>query len=210
MIGADMADKKTGIMGGTFNPIHLGHLALAKKALEQFALNEIMFLPSGVPYMKNLEEVLPARIRCEMTRLAIEDIPSFTLSLLEIHKNKNTYTCETLRDLRDADAAARYYFILGADSLWAIEQWKHPQEIFDNCHILAAVRDDKSQSDMKKQIAHLQNKFGAKISILETVPMDISSSMIRDRIRDHLSIKGLVPEAVETYIYNHKLYQRRK
>ena len=157
--------------------------------------------------MKDLEEVLPPEIRCEMTRLAIEDTPSFALSLIEVNKDKNTYTCETLKDLRASDPAADYYFILGADSLWAMEDWKNPEEIFQNCHVLAAVRDDKSLTDMKNQITYLKEKFDADILILEIDPMDISSSMIRERVRDKLPIHDLVPQAVETYIYNNKLYQ---
>lgn len=198
--------KKTGIMGGTFNPIHRGHLALADKAREQFALDEVLFIPSGVPYMKDLEEVLPAEIRCEMTRLAIADKSCFTLSQIEVNKHTNTYTCETLKDLKRANPAVDYYFILGADSLWAIDRWKNPDEIFHNCHILAAVRDDKSRADMETQIAYLQKKFSADILLLESSPMDISSSMIRERVRNKLPIRGLVPEAVEEYIYSNRLY----
>ncbi len=199
--------KKTGIMGGTFNPIHFGHLAIAQKAWEQFTLDKILFLPCGVPYMKDLKEVLPAKIRCEMTRLAIEDIPFFELSMIEAQKETNTYTCETLAALKKADSETEYYFIVGADSLWDIEKWKSPDYILQNCHILAARRDDKSQTDMEQQITYLKGKFGADISLLEVNPMDISSSMIRERVRDNLAIHDLVPETVETYIYSHKLYQ---
>ncbi len=200
--------KRIGIMGGTFNPIHLGHLAIARRAQEQFALDEVLFIPSGVPYMKNLTEVLPAETRCEMTRLAIKDEPSFRLSTIEVDKSQNTYTFETLQDLKTDDPMAEYYFIMGADSLWAMEQWKNPQEIFLNCHVLAAVRDDKSPEDMDAQIAYLQDKYDARISLLGIDAMDISSSMIRNKVKDSLSIRGLVPEAVETYIYEHKLYHR--
>lgn len=199
--------KRIGIMGGTFNPIHLGHLAIAQRAQEQFVLEEVLFIPSGVPYMKDLEEVLPAKNRCEMARLAIRDIPSFRLSMIEVNKSQNTYTFETLQDLKADNPTAEYYFILGADSLWAMEHWKNPEEIFRNCHVLAAVRDDKSPADMNAQIAYLQEKFNAKISLLGIDAMDISSSMIRKRVSDGLSIRGLVPDAVETYIYEHKLYQ---
>ncbi len=199
--------KRIGIMGGTFNPIHLGHLAIARRAKEQFALEEVLFIPNGVPYMKNLKEVLPSETRCDMVRLAICDISFFRLSMIEVNKSQNTYTFETLQDLKADDPTAEYYFILGADSLWAMEHWKNPEQIFLNCHVLAAVRDDKSPADMDTQIVYLQEKFGAKISLLGIDAMDISSSMIRDRVRDGLSIRGLVPEAVETYIYDHKLYQ---
>lgn len=198
--------KRIGIMGGTFNPIHLGHLAIARRAREQFALEKVLFIPSGIPYMKDLTKVLPAEARCEMTRLAIKEEPSFRLSTIEVDKSQNTYTYETLQDLKTNDPMAEYYFIMGADSLWAMEQWKKPQEIFLNCHVLAAIRDDKSPEDMEAQIAYLQEKYDAQISLLKIDAMDISSSMIRNKIRDSRSIHGLVPEAVETYIYEHKLY----
>lgn len=200
--------KKVGIMGGTFNPIHRGHLAIARQALSQFALSQVLFIPNGVPYMKDLHEVLPASVRCEMTRLAIAGEPSFALSLIEAEKQENTYTCETLKSLREADPLADYYFIAGADSLWAMESWKNPEEIFRSCRILAAVRDHKSQEDMERQIASLHEAYGADIRLLQTPDMDVSSSMIRERVGCGESIKGLVPEAVEAYIMDHKLYQK--
>lgn len=135
--------RRIGIMGGTFNPIHNGHLAIAEKAREQFALEKVLFMPSGVPYMKAQREVLPIQIRCEMTALAIKDTPGFKLSEIEASdaaQAKNTYTCDTLRKLRRADPKAAYYFILGADSLYAMESWKNPELIFRNCTVLAAVR----------------------------------------------------------------------
>ncbi len=135
--------RRIGIMGGTFNPIHNGHLAIAKKAKEQFLLEKVLFMPSGVPYMKDQREVLPIQVRCEMTALAIRDISDFELSEMEAADaalGKNTYTCDTLQKLRIADPDAAYYFILGADSLYAMEDWKNPELIFQNCTVLAAVR----------------------------------------------------------------------
>lgn len=136
-------------MGGTFNPIHNGHLAIAKKAREQFALDQVLFMPSGVPYMKDQREVLPIETRCAMTALAIKDLPGFELSEIEmsdVAQGKNTYTCDTLRKLKIADPEAAYYFILGADSLYAIEKWEKPALIFQNCTILAAVRREEPEN----------------------------------------------------------------
>ena len=135
--------RRIGIMGGTFNPIHNGHLAIAEKAREQFTLKKVLFMPSGVPYMKEQREVLPIQARCEMAALAIKDMPGFELSRMETvdaAQGKNTYTCDTLQKLRAKDPEAAYYFILGADSLYAMEKWKNPAYIFQNCTILAAVR----------------------------------------------------------------------
>ena len=142
--------KRTGIMGGTFNPIHMGHLIIAEKAREQFNLDEVLFLPSGVPYMKDCREVLPGKIRMEMTALAIQGNPFFAVSAMEVEREGRTYTYETLEKLREQNPDTEYYFILGADSLWKIETWRKPERIFAACHILAAVRDDKSSEDMEK------------------------------------------------------------
>lgn len=198
--------KKTGIMGGTFNPIHMGHLIVAEKAREQFGLDEVLFLPSGVPYMKNCDEVLPGKIRMEMTGLAIQGNPFFTISSMEIERKGRTYTYETLEELRAQNPDTEYYFILGADSLWKIEDWRSPERIFAACHILAAVRDDRSSGDMEKQAAYLKEKFGAGIFLLQTGHIEISSSMIRSLCREGKSIRYLVPDAVYDYIRKNRLY----
>lgn len=223
--------RKIGIMGGTFNPIHNGHLAIAKKAREQFLLEKVLFMPSGVPYMKNLQNVLPASVRCEMTALAIADMPYFELSDIEVSDaecGKNTYTFETLEKLRRADPTAEYYFILGADSLQAIEHWKKPERIFQNCTILAAVREKEDtgkenvpdavhgtdqgaqnllQKSLASQAQYLQKKFHASIALLEISDIPVSSTQIRSLLSAGRSIHGLVPEAVEAYILYHHLYK---
>lgn len=199
--------KKIGIMGGTFNPIHIGHLIIAEKAREQFQLEEVLFIPCGMPYMKNEKEVLPGEVRKEMTRLAIEENPFFDISSIEIEKEGKTYTYETLEALGAKNPSTEYYFILGADSLWAIEDWYQPEKIFGNCHILAAVRDEKSEQDMRKRADDLKERYHARISLLQTGHIEISSSMIRSLIREGRSIRYLVPETVYDYITKNKLYK---
>ena len=194
-------------MGGTFNPIHMGHLIIAEKAREQFHLDEILFLPSGIPYMKEQNEVLPGHIRSEMTKLAIEDNPFFDISTMEAEKESISYTFETLMTLREKNPNTDYYFIVGADNLRTIENWKNPEQIFANCHILAAVRGDISTDDLEKLAAYLKEKYGADISLLQTSHIEISSSMIRDLIKEGKSIRYLVPESVYDYIIIHKLYK---
>lgn len=194
-------------MGGTFNPIHIGHLIIAERAREQFDLEEVLFMPCGMPYMKDTSELLSSDIRVKMVSLAIKDNPFFTLSTIEIEKEGSTYTYETLEQLRGENPDTEYYFILGADSLWTISDWKEPERIFANCHILAAVRDDKSAHDMDKQIDFLKNKFGAEISLLKTGLIEISSSIIRDSIKKDTSIRYLVPKSVYEYIVENKLYK---
>lgn len=231
--------KRIGIMGGTFNPIHNGHLAIAETARKQFALEKVLFMPSGIPYMKDQREVLSVGDRCKMTALAIADIPYFELSTLEAadaEQGKNTYTFETLQKLRDADPETDYYFILGADSLYAIERWKNPARIFQNCTILAAVRTEetstdtrlqhsmtheaaseqakedavpaKSQNHLRQQVQYLRNKYNASVEILEFEGLDVSSTQIRKKVRRGESVRGLVPEAVISYFSDKHLYEK--
>ncbi len=198
--------KKTGIMGGTFNPIHIGHLLIAERAREQFLLDSVLFMPSGVPYMKDCREVLPGKIRAEMTGLAVRGNPFFAVSTMEVDRKGKTYTYETLESLQVQNPDTEYYFILGADSLFKIEEWKNPGRIFAACHILAAVREDRSLEDMEKQALHLQKKYGARIDLLQTGRMEISSSMIRALCREKKSVRYLVPDVVYDYMLQNKLY----
>lgn len=225
--------KRIGVMGGTFNPIHNGHLAVARAAKEQFSLEKVLFMPSGVPYMKNQREVLPIETRCEMTALAIRNIPGFALSKIEAEdsvQGKNTYTCDTLMKLRHADPDAAYYFIVGADSLYAMESWKNPALIFENCTVLAAVRTEIAsfasqaafetgalgqdgdsgnlRERLNSQVRHLREKYHAAIELLAFAGMDISSTQLRERAREGESLRGMVPEAVDAYIRKHHLYEK--
>lgn len=203
--------KRIGIMGGTFNPIHNGHLAIARQAKEQFLLDKVLFMPSGVSYMKNQQEILPARVRCEMTALAIRDIPGFELSDMEAVENTNTYTSHTLQKLKALHPDTDYYFILGADSLYALETWRCPELIFKSCTILAAARKGQGQADMKEQLfsqsQYLRQKYHAFIEILDIHSIDVSSSRIRSLLQKKETIRGLVPGAVEDYIIKNQLYQ---
>lgn len=201
--------KRTGIMGGTFDPPHLGHLAIAKSAKEQFALDEVLFIPSGTPYMKKNKKILPGLIRMEMTELAVADIPFFSVSSIEIEKEGNTYTYETLQDLRKSEPETEYFFIMGADSLWSIENWKEPGRIFADCRVLAAIRDDKSREDMEAHAAYLKEKFAADISLLQTEQIEVSSSMIRHLCEkgNVSAIRAYVPDTVYQYILRNQLYQ---
>ena len=206
--------KRIGIMGGTFNPIHNGHLVIAERAREQFLLEKVLFIPSGVPYMKDLQAVLPVETRCEMTAAAIAGKPYFELSDIETadaKHGKNTYTFETLQKLKAADPQAAYYFILGADSLYDMEHWKNPELIFQNCTILAAVRgmeeETRLQDKLAGQIQYLQEKYQASIAMLKMEGMALSSTQIRSCIREGKPIQKMVPEAVAAYIQKHHLYE---
>lgn len=198
--------KKTGIMGGTFNPIHNGHLTLARRAKEQFALDEILFMPCGEPYMKTAQRVESRKIRTEMTALAVQEESYFCLSTMEIEHFGNTYTYETLERLKQENPDTDYYFILGADNLFQITKWAKPERIFANCCLLAAIRDDKTVTDMEAQISYLEQKYQAVIFLLKTDCMDISSSKIRRKVANGISIEADVPASVKAYIEERGLY----
>ena len=198
--------KKTGIMGGTFNPIHNGHLELARKAKEQFALDEILFMPCGEPYMKAAQKVESKQTRVEMTALAVQEEAYFYLSTMEIEHSGNTYTYETLERLKQENQDTEYYFILGADNIFQITKWEKPERIFANCRLLAAVRDDKTVADMVKQIEYLEQTYHAVIFLLKINYMDISSSKIRQKVAEGISIEADVPASVKDYIEEKGLY----
>ncbi len=200
---------KIGIMGGTFDPIHIGHLLLGMFAYEDFGLDEIWFLPNGNPPHKQTkegEEALQHRI--EMVRLAIRDVPYFKLCLHEANEKDHSYTYKTMQELRELYPEHTFYFILGADSLFAIEEWRYFREIFPTCTILAAMRDDKDVVDMLKQIDYLKENYQADISLLRAPLLEISSTTLRQRASLGKSVAYMVPQAVDAYIRKHALYRK--
>ena len=197
--------RKIGIMGGTFSPIHNGHLALANEAYNAFSLDKILFMPSGKSYMK--QQVLDNTKRVTMVAKAIQDIPYFELSTIEVERSGNTYTCETLQQLTQQTPDVQYYFIMGADSLFHIEKWKNPEIIFQLSTLICMMRDDYNMEDIQKKGTELTQK-GANILYLNMPKIDISSTDIRNRVKNHQSISELVPEKVEKYILQEHLYEK--
>lgn len=201
--------KKTGILGGTFNPIHMAHLIIAEIAQEEAGLDEVLFIPSGCSYLKDAADILPAKDRIRMTGLAIEDNPNFALSTIEIDREGNSYTCDTLEELKERYPDQEFYLILGADNLFTMEQWKDPEVIFRDAKILAAVRGSKRHADMEDKIADLKEKYDADITLLHVSHVDISSSMIREKIAQGHSIRYMVPEKVREYIVKNHFYEAK-
>lgn len=199
---------KIGIMGGTFDPIHIGHLLLGEFAYENFHLDEIWFLPNGNPPHKTTDESgVSLDDRIEMVKLATVDVPYFRLNLYEASSKKHSYTYSTMRALREMYPEHEFFFILGADSLFSIEQWKNFREIFPSCTILAAMRDDKDTESMQAQIRYLNEKYGADIRLLQAPLVEISSTTIRRRAENGLSIRYMVPDVVSEYIQSNALYK---
>ena len=199
---------KIGIMDGTFDPIHIGHLLLGEFAYENFHLDEIWFLPNGNPPHKTTDESgVSLDDRIEMVKLATDDVPYFRMNLYEASSKKHSYTYSTMRALREMYPEHEFFFILGADSLFSIEQWKNFREIFPSCTILAAMRDDKDTESMQAQIRYLNEKYGADIRLLQAPLVEISSTTIRRRAENGLSIRYMVPDVVSEYIQSNALYK---
>ena len=195
-------------MGGTFNPIHNGHLLLAESAYYQFNLDEVLIMPTKNPYYKNISSSVKEEDRVNMVCLAIEDNDHFILSTEELNRDGTTYTVETLQNLTRANPDNEYYFIMGADSLYHIESWKDTEEILKLAIILVADRDGGNSSSLKSQIAYIMDKYEADIRLLNSPYLEISSHDIRKRVREGQSIRYLLPRQVADYIRKHKIYNK--
>ena len=203
--------KKKGIMGGTFDPIHIGHLILGENACLQLGLDSILFMPSGNPPHKPHR---PGRAttmqRVEMVRLAIEDNPHFELSLAETHDQGYTYTEETLRRLTAENPDTDYYFIMGADSLFQFEHWKGPEEICRLATLVVAVRDHASYAELNQEIQRLSARYNGNFALLDTMNIDVSSHQIRQWISEKKSLKYYVPDKVISYMKENGIYRKKE
>lgn len=201
-----MAD--IGIMGGTFDPIHNGHLLLGRQAYEEYDLKEIWFMPSGRPPHKTDHRVTEVEERCEMVRLAIADYPYFAYSDFEVRRSGNTYTAQTLRLLQETYPQHRFFFIIGADSLFEIEKWYHPEEVMAQTTLLVAGREyEGAPRTLDEQITYLGVKYGASICRLHCEEVDISSAELREMEARGRRLYKYVPKSVEEYIVTRGLYQ---
>ena len=201
-----MVRRRIGIMGGTFDPIHVGHLILGESAYQQFSLEKVLFMPSGNPPHKKNRNGASNEERVEMVRRAIASNGHFALSLEEMHEQGYIYTKETLRRLRAVHPDTDYYFIMGADSLLNFEFWNGPQEICDQCILVAAVRNHMPLPELDQTIARLKEKYQADIRKLESLNIDISSRTIRSWVAEGRSCRYYVPEPVIAYIEEKKIY----
>ncbi len=198
---------KIGILGGTFNPVHVGHLLMAEYAKDTVGLDVVIMMPAGKSYMKANTNVLSGEQRLRMIELSTEGNPYLISSDLEIRRAGNTYTYETLLQMKELCPKADIYFIVGADSLFSMENWVKPEIIFANCTILAAVRGNRDKEDLLCKKKELEVRFGAKIILLDFPQMDISSTEIRERVKNNKSIRYMVIEEVRRYIEDNNLYK---
>ena len=193
-----------GILGGTFDPIHIGHLVVAEEARVKLGFSQVLFVPAGQPWLKVDRNIAPAIHRVEMVRRAIASNPFFKLCTLEVERPGPSYTVETLDILRNQlGSQASLFFILGRDSLGDLPLWKEPDRLIKLCRLVVAPRLGS------KDLKHLQVAIPGlldKVIQLDMPVIGISSSEIRQRLAQGLSIRYLVPAEVEAYIAEHKLY----
>lgn len=195
--------RRVGVMGGTFNPIHNGHLVTADEALHAFALDEVVFVPAGRPWQKPDDEVAPAEDRYLMTVIATASHPKFSVSRIEIDREGPTYTIDTLRALASQRPGDEFFFITGADATLQILSWKDPEAVLREARFIAATRPGYDLERLEKE---LPSGLGDRVQILEIPALAISSTDVRRRAREGRPIRYLVPAAVATYIQKHALY----
>lgn len=199
-----MIKKRIGIIGGTFDPIHYGHLSAAEEARRELGLSEVVFIPAGEPPHKD-HLLTKAEDRYMMAVLATVGCPYFFVSRIEIDRSGKSYTTDTLKAMGQIPkySGAEFYFIVGIDALLQVESWKEPREILSLCKLVAASRPGYSFNSLKK----LPDEYQSVIHTLEIPHLDISSTDIRERVRRGCGAKFLVPEPVEDYIEKMMLYK---
>jgi nicotinate-nucleotide adenylyltransferase len=200
---------RLGVLGGTFDPPHIGHLILAEEARLALGLERVLFVPAGQPWRKAGHELSPREHRLAMVRLAVGGNPHFAVSSLEIEREGPSYTAETLAALRDELAAdSEVFFVLGQDSLADLPNWWQPQSIMSLARLAVAARSawEQAQADaLEREVPGISQR----LVWLDMPRIDISSTAVRERVRRGLSIRYWVPPAVEEYIREHGLYAGR-
>jgi len=210
--------KRVGLFGGTFNPVHLGHLRGAEEIREVFHLDEVIFVPSSIPPHKMTERVIEASHRLEMVRLAVSGNPYFSVSDVEISRPGKSYSIETIKYFLEKRQDA-FFFILGSDAFSDIETWKEFQNLFLLCHFIVMTRPGSQKehslpralvpnfryASQEKAWVHVS---GYMLYLKEISFLDISSTKVRELIEKGRSVRYLISPEVETYIQEHSLYRR--
>lgn len=203
----EKAIRKIGIMGGTFDPIHYGHLVTAEAALGEYQLDQVLFLPSGTPPHKDTRKVSDAKHRHLMTVLATLTNPQFEVSRLDIDREGVTYTIDSLRLLKEHYGPnTELYFITGADVVMELMNWKTPERLLELAEFIAATRPGFSYGSKKSEVTDWFIKHDKRLHELKVPAMAISSTDVRQRVKSNKSIRYLVPETVEYYIHKNNLY----
>ncbi len=200
----DKGAVKIGIMGGTFDPIHYGHLVTAEAARFEFGLERVIFIPAATPPHKQKKTISDSEHRYRMASLAVNSNPFFSVSALEIERGGLSYTVDTLKTLQQIYPLAKLFFITGADAVLELLNWHDVNELFSLCHFIAATRPGY---DLEDKLTAWPEEMRQHISTFMVPALAISSTDIRGRVQEHKPIKYLLPEEVEQYIFSNKLYQ---
>lgn len=197
-----------GVLGGTFDPIHLGHLIIAEEARLRLGLAEVFFLPAGQPWLKGIRNIAAKEHRLEMIRLAIGSNLNFKVSTIELDQPGPSYSVESIPLLnRQLGVDVRLYFLVGIDALAELHSWKEPARLVDTCQLVGVTRPGYRDFDWSS-LERVIPGASQRIVLLEVPEIGISSSEIRERVARGLSIRYLVPEPVERYIREHGLYTK--
>jgi len=206
--GPDIAKRDSvAILGGTFDPVHNGHLAVATAVRERFNLSEIILMPTGSSWLKSGRDVTGAEARYEMTRLAVAGDPGFSVSRMELERRGSTYTVDTVLELLGENENLKISLIVGSDILFEIPSWREPERLLKLCSLIAVARPGHDRKAVRGQFKFLKAAFDCRISLFTGRMLDISSTAIREDVLYGRSIKYLVPEGVERYISEHNLYR---
>ena len=197
-----------GVLGGTFNPIHLGHLLIAEEVRIALGLEQVLFVPAGKPWMKHEDDLAPGEHRWEMVLRALASNPAFGASRVDLDRPSPSYAIDTLRDLlREHPGPCDYYFIMGMDALHELPKWKQPRRMLELCKVAVVRRPGNNSEETLGAVERALPGLGDRVSFVEGPLIEISSTDIRRRCREGLSIKYRVPELVEEYIQEHGLYR---
>lgn len=200
--------QRIALMGGTFDPIHYGHLVTAEAARHEFQLDRVLFVPNRQPPHKKDYPVSPAWHRYHLTVLATISNPCFFVSRIELDRARPSYTIDTLREVRQSlGDRVELFFISGADAILDILSWRKPREVLELCYFIAATRPGFCLKELERHLGPLGEEYRHKVVTVEVPALAISSSDIRRRVAEKRPIKYLLPEAVEHYVWKHGLYR---
>ncbi len=200
--------QKIGIMGGTFDPPHIGHLAMAEQVRTVMALDEIWFLPTGGITYKKSSELSSPEERLAMTRLAVDGKPHFSVNPMEAESGKPSYSYLTMEKLAGSYPDYEFVFIVGADSLDYMDAWREPERLFRCCSVAAVNRTGTGWDRMEEKKRLLEEKFRARITLVSMPPVDVSSTWLREQLRQGNHVKQYLEEPVWDYIQKHRLYRK--
>jgi nicotinate-nucleotide adenylyltransferase len=197
---------RLGIYGGTFDPVHLGHLLLAEQCREQCGLDQVWFVPAGIPPHKQELDISPSVQRAEMLEFAVAGHPQFAVSRIEFKRNGPSYTVETLREIAREHPQDELFFLIGADSLADLPFWKEPLAIMELARLVVVNRGNAPPPRLELLLPHFGIEALARIQLISIPGIDLASRDLRQRVRDGRSIRFMTPRAVERYILEQKLY----